>query len=168
MKIFMAIMFYISIMTAGNLPKQNFADTVKMLELQLKQKQPAKQFSFQNKQALEKFIAQIAKYYSLDKQLLMGIVRQESAYCKFKLNKVTGDSGCMQIHSSNIKAYGWNRSTLMKHDAANIVAGAIILTDFKKNFASKEPKTWACRYNIGYRNMPGQCISYLNKIYALK
>lgn len=152
-------------MAAGTLPKQKFADTVKRLELQLKQKQASKSFNFQNKQALEKFIAQIAKYYSLDKQLLMGIVRQESAYCKYKLNKTTGDSGCMQIHKGNIKAYNWNKQTILDHDAANIVAGAIILVDFKKNFASKEPKTWACRYNIGYRHLPASCISYLNKVY---
>lgn len=168
MKLFILMLLHAGIMAAGTMPKQQFSDIVKKLELQLKQKQASKSFNFQNKQALEKFITQIAKYYSLDKQLLMGIVRQESAYCKYKLNKVTGDSGCMQIHVSNIKAYGWNRSTLMKHDAANIVAGAIILADFKKNFASKEPKTWACRYNIGNRNLPASCISYLNKVYRIE
>lgn len=130
----------------------------------LVQKKSVSVYKFQDKLALENFIGHISKYYAVDKMLLLGIIRQESAYCRYKLNKTTGDVGCMQIHKGNIKAHNWNYNTVLNHDAAGIVAGAIILRDFKKQFAVKEPGTWACRYNIGYRNMPQQCLSYLNKI----
>lgn len=168
MKTFLCMLLIFKTLSAGTLKPETFSEHVMRLEAMLKQKEPVSAYSFQNKAALEKFMADIAKYYGLDKELLVGIVRQESAYCRFKLNKTTGDAGCMQIHKGNIKARGWNRSVIMNHDAASIVAGALVLLDFKKAFKAKEPKTWACRYNIGYRNMPGQCISYLNKIYALR
>lgn len=165
MKTLLTILLIANIISAGTMPPQAVSATIKQLETQLRQKKALRSYSFQNKAALEKFIGHIAKHYAVDKLLLMGIVRQESAYCKYKLNKVTGDSGCMQIHKSNIAAYGWNKDTIMKHDAANIVAGAIILADFKRKFSANEPKTWMCRYNIGYRSLPQQCITYLNKVY---
>lgn len=168
MKSILYMLLIFKTLSAGTLKPVTFAEQVIKLETMLKQKGPGSTYSFQNKQALEKFITNIANHYGLDKTLLLGIVKQESAYCKFKLNKTTGDAGCMQIHKSNIKAHGWNRSVIMNHDAANIVAGALVLLDFRKAFKTKEPRTWACRYNIGYRNMPAQCLTYLNKIYALK
>lgn len=165
MKIILYMLLVFHTISAGTLRPESLQEKVYRLELLLKSKKSEHSHSFPNKAALEKFITGIANYYGLDKELLIGIVRQESAYCRFKLNKVTGDSGCMQIHKATIKAYGWNKSVIMNHDAANIVAGALVLLDFKKAFVAKEPKTWACRYNIGYRNMPHQCITYLNKIY---
>lgn len=168
MKTILCMLLVFKILSAGTLKPPTFSEQVAKLEAMLKQKGPGSTYSFQNKQALEKFIANIANHYGLDKTLLLGIVKQESAYCRFKLNKITGDAGCMQIHKGNIKAHGWNKSVIMNHDAANIVAGALVLLDFRKEFKAKEPRTWACRYNIGYRNMPAQCLTYLNKIYALK
>lgn len=46
---------------------------------------------------LAKLIVNVSEKVGVDYQVLAAIVQKESGYCKFRLNKTGGDSGCMQF-----------------------------------------------------------------------
>lgn len=127
-------------------------------------KLPSRAYSFSSKSELHAHIKAVAKLYNLPSRLLKRIVAVESANCKYRVNKRTKDFGCAQINHLTIKGYNWNADSVMHNDRLNIVAAAVVLSDLKKVFGSKEPNTWSCRYNIGWRKLPKACSAYLNKL----
>ncbi len=52
---------------------------------------------------LAKIIVEVSEKVGVDYQVLAAIVHKESGYCMFRLNKVGGDSGCMQFTSPALK-----------------------------------------------------------------
>lgn len=148
--------------SAGTL-KLTTEQKVKMLYAQLTGKKYVP-YSFNSKKQMLEFVAELSRFYALDYKLVSGILRQESLNCTKKLNTVTKDVGCMQINVRNIKARNWNYAAILHNDAVGILAGVLVLREFKTAFSKKEPGSWPCRYNIGYRKLPETCLNYLNKI----
>lgn len=52
---------------------------------------------------LAKIIVDVSEKIGVDYQVLAAIVHKESGYCMFRLNKIGGDSGCMQFTSPALK-----------------------------------------------------------------
>lgn len=120
-------------------------------------------YRFANKLELHRYIVKVANIYKLDAGLLRRIVIIESNNCLYRTNTATSDFGCMQINSATIRGYGWHKSVIT-NDLLNVHAAAIVLRDFKRQYAAKEPLTWACRYNVGNKTLPIACETYLNKL----
>lgn len=113
-------------------------------------------------------IAKVATEYKLDATLLQAILMQESRLEPNTINHKTLDYGIGGINVKTIKAYKFDKDRLLTDKVYSIKAAAIVLSDFKKNFKHKEPLTWHCRYNIGYRAMKGKaqenCMKYMKAI----
>lgn len=124
-------------------------------------------YSFKSKAELHAYIKQTAKQYKLDAKLLKRIVAVESNNCKYRHNAKSDDHGCFQLNASTIRLYKWNKHAVVKNDMLNVHAAAIILKDFKRSFAAKEPN-WFCRYNTGYRHLPLTCELYAQKLASVK
>lgn len=125
-------------------------------------------YTFKNKKELTTYIKKVAKHYKLSSKLLLQIVAVESNYCRYRVNSKSQDFGCFQINRSTIKLHKWSFNAVVNNDMANTIAAAIILSDFKRAFAGREPATFACRYNIGYRNLTKACNAYLAKLEAAR
>lgn len=123
---------------------------------------PAPRFKFKNIKQLHQHLTLVARRHALPVTLLKQIVAVESSNCRARVNALTNDFGCMQINATTIKLYGWNKRSVVHNDMLNLEAAARILVDFRKSF----PKSYSCRYNIGYQNLPQTCAAYNAKLAA--
>ena len=112
---------------------------------------------------------EIAKKYNVDPYLVLSIINVESTGCKYKVNKTSGDYGCMQVNQANIDKLGLDKHKLVHNDAYAIEAGVVILHKMKLRYADTEKLSWVCRYNVGTGKLRGRraklCTMYANKVY---
>lgn len=110
----------------------------------------------------------IAHQYRLSPKLLKAVLFVESSLDHTAVNPHTLDFGIGQINYKTAEAMGMDVSRLTKDRAYSIEQAAIVLADFKKQFKSREPENWVCRYNVGWGTLEGkrayQCEIYLHKI----
>lgn len=121
-------------------------------------------YHFKSKIELHNYVTNVAKRYGLPVSIMKQIVAVESNNCRFRYNTVTHDGGCFQINALTIAGYNWNAEAAIKNDMLNVHAAAIVLSDFKRKFAAKEPTSYYCRYNIGFQDLPSVCAAYLHKL----
>lgn len=114
---------------------------------------------------LECKITKVAVAHNIDKALLTAIVHTESRGIASAYNHRTKDYGLAQINYKTAKALGYDTARLLSDETYNLNAAATILKQFKKQYHSREPATWPCRYNIGNQRLPTQCLNYMNKLY---
>lgn len=165
-KLTMSLILCCTTIGAAKLQYQDVFKHLMQFEPFLHLNAPAPIFKFKDKEAVQQFLQAISKKTQLEYALLKGIVAQESYYCKYKHNKSTNDYGCFQVNAATAKGLGIKTANLLRNDVVSILAGIKVLQQFKRQYEKMEPKTWACRYNIGNRRLPAACITYLNKIYA--
>lgn len=102
---------------------------------------------------LSNAIFYIAKLHNINPTKYAAILAQESMYkLKAKNHSKSNclDYGISQINCKTAEKYKFNVDKLTKDLVYSIQAGAIVLSDIKKDFAHKERDYW-CRYNMGYR-----------------
>jgi len=113
------------------------------------------------------YIYQTAAKYGIDPKLVLAIINVESSGCRFKVNKVSQDYGCMQVNIKNIKALKLDKHRLVSDDAYGIEQGIRILAGLRR-FKHKEPELWICRYNVGTGRISGKrkqlCLKYAYNI----
>jgi len=129
-------------------------------------KRPAPPYKFRSKLEMQKYVKLIARNTGLDPKLMLRIVAVESANCKYRVNTLTNDFGCMQLNATTIQLYGWNKQSVTHNDFLNVYAAAIILKDFKR--ANASDPDWVCRYNIGYQSLPATCQAYIFKLASVQ
>ena len=95
---------------------------------------------------LSNAIHAVAVLYDIEPKKYAAILAQESMYKLNAHNKDSKDYGISQINHSTAKAYKFNTKKLTTDLAYSIEAGAIVLADMKRMYASKE-KDWWTRYN---------------------
>jgi soluble lytic murein transglycosylase-like protein len=110
-----------------------------------------------------------ADKHGIEPELLYAIYAHESKLKLDAVNKKTQDYGLAQINIRNIKARNWDKKRILTDAKYSAERGAIILSEFKKRYAKREPDTWVCRYNIGNRNKNekrwrSRCLNYLKKV----
>lgn len=117
----------------------------------------------------EATVKQMSTIYNLDANLIQAIINVESSGCKYKVNKTTGDYGCMQINVYNIAALNLDKDRLVRDNKYAIRQGVKILNSFKR-FQSKDGSLWICRYNVGTGKLVGKrarnCVKYAQKVKA--
>lgn len=117
----------------------------------------------------EATVKQLSTIYNIDATLIQAIINVESSGCKFKVNKVSGDYGCMQINVHNIQALKLDKARLVRDNKYAIAQGVRILNSFKR-FQSQDGSLWICRYNVGTGKLTGKrfrnCIKYATKVNA--
>ncbi len=110
----------------------------------------------------------IGKLYGVEPQLLRAMAIVESNSDHTAVNPATLDFGILQINYKTAEAYDIDIHRLTHDRAYSIEQGAFILSTFQKQFASKEPETWVCRYNVGWGELTGkrlwQCNEYIRKV----
>lgn len=163
MNVLLILILIVPLAISSAVPESESLPAIKA-RLEAALKLPSRAYSFSSKSELHAHIKSVAALYNLPPKMLKRIVAVESANCKYRVNKRTKDFGCMQISEQTIKLYKWNFKTVSNNDKLNIVAAAILLSDLKKAFAQKEPQTWSCRFNIGWRKLPKTCSTYLHKL----
>ena len=130
----------------------------------LTSKHVASTFKFANKAEIVTFTKKYAKLLNLDPKMVLGILKQESQFCKYKLNTKSRDYGCMQVNAYTAKAYNFNLQSIKANEAYSILAGLIILKDLRKHKIKTLKHKWPCAYNIGNKYLPKTCDVYLAKI----
>lgn len=129
---------------------------------------------------LASLIVKVSSTYNLNPNLFAAILMQESTYNIKAVNKSCGyarqeasysdtvkcvaqDLGISQINVKTIEAYGFDVESLQNDLEYSIMAGAKVLSWFKKTYKDKEPNTWYCRYNQGtrsYDKIEAGCLDY--------
>lgn len=61
----------------------------------------------------------------------------------------TGDVGIGQISPATIKRYKFDKTRLRTDLRYSIEAAAMVLSDIKRMYGKREPKTWFTRYHSG-------------------
>lgn len=112
------------------------------------------------------FIQIAALKHDIDPKLYEAIVMQESS--GRMVVSSGGDIGLAQVNPKTAKAYKLDMHKLHADPEYNLNAGALILADFKRRYANREPATWWCRYNVGSGTMKGpkaaRCLRYTNLV----
>jgi soluble lytic murein transglycosylase-like protein len=111
--------------------------------------------------------ATAARRCALDPKLLQAIFEVESRQNHNAINRQSLDYGIGQINIKTIKAYKFNRAALLTDRQYSIDAAVQVLCDLKKTYASVEPFTWYCRYNVGTGHLTtvhDSCIRYYRKV----
>lgn len=117
-----------------------------------------------NLSKLEKWIFGIQSASSIcdiSPQIIEGIIRTESNYCKYKINKKSSARGCMQIIKSNLTETEYKRVKI--DDWYSIKKGVELLCKFKKSY----PRTYIRRYYAGTGKLEGK-IGHDSMIYEKK
>lgn len=106
--------------------------------------------------------------YGLSPILFKALLTVESDLDHRAVNPLTLDFGIGQINYRTAESYDIDISRLTHDRAYSIDRSAFILATFQRKFASKEPASWVCRYNVGWGKLEGRkgrnCINYLRKI----
>lgn len=97
---------------------------------------------------IAKTIKKVRKKYEIPKGIIVAILMQESSYRLNAVNKDSSDYGMSQINHRTIAAFGFDKERLMTDLEYSIEAAGIVLADFKKRHAHKDP-IWFARYNHG-------------------
>jgi soluble lytic murein transglycosylase-like protein len=111
-------------------------------------------------------IIKLSMEFHLDPELVARIIMVESRG-RLTATSKTGDIGLMQVNPHNVAHYNWSPKKIKTDTAYSIRAGLIVLTALRRQYKTREPATWVCRYNIGTRTMPHACLRYLNKLAAV-
>jgi hypothetical protein len=98
--------------------------------------------------------------YGIPKKIYAAILMQESSYKLSAINTASSDYGISQINKRTAKAFGFNKDRLITDLEYSIEAGAIVLADFQRMYAKKDP-LWFTRYN---HNKPSLRKKYLKSI----
>ncbi len=114
---------------------------------------------------------EVALRYGLDKSLFVAILRVESGLDHTAINPATMDYGIGQINYKTAEAFGISIPRLLEDRAYSIEMSAMVLADFKRMFAHKEPDTWFARYNCGTGAREGKraynCDVYMDRVLAV-
>lgn len=142
--------------------KSNFRSVMQIIEIvEQKERRVVK-----NRVIKAQAIIESANKFCLDAVLLAAIIAVESGFRQDVVNTKTKDYGMTQINEYNIKARKLSKKMLLEDINYNVGAGALILAE-KKRFATREPTTWYCRYNVGtgaYAKIEKPCAKYVNKV----
>jgi soluble lytic murein transglycosylase-like protein len=110
----------------------------------------------------------VARTHNVDPQLLKAVLKVESNLDHTAINPDTLDYGIGQINHHTILAYKMDADRLLTDRAYSIERSAFVLSTFQTKFAHREPKTWMCRYNVGWGQLTGRkaynCNIYLRKL----
>ena len=107
------------------------------------------------------FITKYAKEYKVEREVLSCVLKVESSY---KLNVVsnTKDYGISQINEKTAYLYSFSLNRLTTDLGYSVMAGAIVLSDYRRVFRDEEIVNWVGRYNIGYQALPVAGTPYQN------
>lgn len=97
-------------------------------------------------QKIAKVIKKVRNTYKIPEGVLVAILMQESAYRLNAINQKSKDYGISQINQRTIASFGLDRDKLTTNLEYSIEAAGIVLADFKKRHAHKDP-LWFARYN---------------------
>jgi hypothetical protein len=95
---------------------------------------------------IAKVVKKVRTKYKIPKGIIPAILMQESSYRLNVVNKDSSDYGMSQINHRTIAAFDFDKEKLMTDLEYSIEAAAIVLNDFKKRHAHKDP-IWFARYN---------------------
>lgn len=91
-------------------------------------------------------IDKAAKELNIRPQRLAAILAQESRYVLSAVNKKSRDYGIAQINHKTIERFGFDKQRLLTDLEYSVMAGAIVLADFKRMYGKREKDYWT-RYN---------------------
>ena len=91
-------------------------------------------------------IDKAAKELNIKPQRLAAILAQESRYTLNVVNKKSKDYGIAQINHRTIESFGFDKHRLLTDLEYSVMAGAIVLADFKRMYGKREKDYWT-RYN---------------------
>lgn len=129
---------------------------------------------------LSRELFKACKDYQVPCQIYTAILMQESSYrprianrtCGMdektmdKVNCVYRDIGISQINYKTAERYNFDIVRLYDDVRYSIRSGAKVLSDMKKMFIEKEPKTWYSRFNCGTGGSTKRysCVKYLKLV----
>lgn len=117
---------------------------------QIQKNHPTLKSEFANN--LANAIEDASKKHGIKANKLVAIAMQESTYqldavgCYEIKGKIVCDYCMMQINERTVKAFGFDQERLLTDLNYCVEAGALVLKDFKRMYASKEDQWWT-RYN---------------------
>lgn len=95
---------------------------------------------------IARLIDMVHTKHGIPKRIFAAVIMQESGYNLKAINKSSSDYGISQINKRTAKAFGFDTKRLTTDLEYSIEAGAIVLADFQRMYAKRDP-LWFTRYN---------------------
>lgn len=136
--------------------------SVKMLEVELGTLKAVKA----PETGLALLISKTATKYDIPRPLLSCMLKIESTYNQAAISN-TMDYGMAQINIQNIRRFKLDHAKVINSVQYNVDFGAKLLAHYQERYKDLEPRTWACRYNIGTGSLTrlgAACEAYLERL----